>query len=302
MWLMERLLTDKLTRVDTGGGLLRAGMPKLIHIGMQRSGSSFLYNHFRSHPGISVSNPQETNFYSVHFEKGTQWYLNCFCGKGVPVDTSPKYFLNGPIVAPRIAEDVGADNAKLLLILRNPIDYAHSHFQFHMRSGYFNKRRDKYPNRTDGCFSEFIDRYPFYLDRAKYWSILANSWLGWFPPESLKIVYFEHLICAPVHVLNSIYSWMGVEPVETKVENSLQNTALRGPFLYKVKRRLAKRESVKAFIRNSQLVSRIYQKLFTSSVEFNDVDGRRRIASELVGEVRQIETLTGREAPWTDFM
>ena len=110
-------------------------LPTRFHIGTQRAGSSYIYNLLKSHPGVSLSPRQEIHFYTRKFEQGVDWYLSNFGSGGTPIDTSPKYFHRGEVVAPRIKTMLGDARPYFLLVLRNPIDYAFSHFRMHQRQG-----------------------------------------------------------------------------------------------------------------------------------------------------------------------
>jgi len=51
---------------------------------------------------LSLPKITEVHYFSSNLSKGVDWYLNLFGGEGARVDTSPKYFMFGKTVAPRI--------------------------------------------------------------------------------------------------------------------------------------------------------------------------------------------------------
>jgi hypothetical protein len=71
---------------------------------------------------------------TTHYEKGFKWYMAQFPAEGTRIDTSPTY-VHSEVGAPRIKEAVGAEAPRFLLIVRNPIDYARSHYQMQVRQG-----------------------------------------------------------------------------------------------------------------------------------------------------------------------
>ena len=121
-----------------------ARVPKLIVIGAARSGTTALYEHLRQHPQIFLSSSKEANYFAFEGEpldyRGpgadfvnnsvASWdaYLELFAdapGDAVIGDISPLY-----LYAPKTAERIRArlPDAKLVAILRNPIEQAFSHF------------------------------------------------------------------------------------------------------------------------------------------------------------------------------
>ena len=165
-------------------------LPNRFHIGTPKAGSTYLYDLLRSHPQVSLSSHQKLNFYSKRFERGADWYLSSFVGEGVRVDASPKIFMQGKVAAQRIQAWV--EEPRFLLILRNPIDYVHSHYQMQLRGGYF-KRSPNYA-RVPNRLVEFVELYPDYLERGLYHRTLSTEWLSRFELSRFKIVLFEDLV------------------------------------------------------------------------------------------------------------
>ena len=143
------------------GGEVR--LPHLFHIGTKKAGSTYLFNLLRAHPDVTLSF-QEVAFYTRHFDRGVEWYINSFAKNGYAVDTSPKYFMQGKQAAPRIERLVTDPPPLFLLILRNPIDYVHSHYQMHLRTGYFRQHRTTYPK---------VPKNGIYIQESPSYSIIT---------------------------------------------------------------------------------------------------------------------------------
>lgn len=80
------------------------------------------------------------NFFSKHFDEGVKWYRSCFPAPahkdGKPVwtrEASPNYLFY-PHAARRTAEVV--PDARLIVLLRNPVDRAYSHYHHQVRIGH----------------------------------------------------------------------------------------------------------------------------------------------------------------------
>ena len=286
-------------------------LPRIFHIGMQRSGSTFLYNHFREHPQISLSPLQEIHFYSKNYEKGIEWYLKNFPeGEGkVKIDTSPKYFMQGEVVAPRIETLVGKEHPKFILILRNPIDYVHSHFQMHLKGGYFRKNSQLYPKVTRDIV-DFIERYPRYIERGFYYKILRDYWLEYFDLDQFLIIIFEEFIRNDQIVIKKIYEWIGVEPLATSPSPVSQNRMLRYSFLYPLQSKLIRFGNLKKFVKQNRCARELYMKLFTASSDILTKEQREFLKEQFEDDVRRLwniishrsANLIGHRSAWRDFV
>jgi hypothetical protein len=112
-------------------------LPDFIIIGTQRGGTTSLYYYLTAQPGIVRALMKEVHFFDDHFEEGLNWYRAQFPsslqkhyaewirkGHFLTGESSP-YYLFYPPAPKRIAEVV--PNAKLIVLLRNPVDRAYSH-------------------------------------------------------------------------------------------------------------------------------------------------------------------------------
>lgn len=115
------------SQVDTG-------LPQVIIIGAQKSGTGALYEILRQHPQI-VDRPGEIHFFDIHFQKGIEWYKMQFPPSSNPasirIDKSP-YYLFHPSVPQRAFAIL--PKAKLIILLRNPIDRAYSQYFMNIRN------------------------------------------------------------------------------------------------------------------------------------------------------------------------
>lgn len=125
--------------------------PNFFVIGAGRSGTTSLYHYLKQHPDVFMSPIKETNFFFYegeaarsrfmgslekkdHFPVVTmEDYLALFrraSGKKAIGEASPLY-LHSPHAARRIKEF--APEAKLIAILRHPVDRAYSSYYMHVR-------------------------------------------------------------------------------------------------------------------------------------------------------------------------
>ena len=108
-------------------------LPDFVVIGTQKGGTSYFYRLLTEHPLVSRAAAKELHFFDNKFAEGVRWYRRCF-SEGKLVDgqrtitgeASPSYLFD-PQVPERMARIV--PNARLIALLRNPVDRAYSHYQ-----------------------------------------------------------------------------------------------------------------------------------------------------------------------------
>jgi hypothetical protein len=111
-------------------------LPDFLIIGAQKCGTTFLYQLLVQHPRVKPSFAKEVHYFDLNFRKGDDWYRSHFplqtrnIRKYITGEASP-YYLFHPH-APRRASAVVPD-AKLVVLLRNPVDRAYSHYQHQVK-------------------------------------------------------------------------------------------------------------------------------------------------------------------------
>ena len=273
-------------------------LPNRFHIGTPKAGSTYLYDLLRSHPQVSLSSHQKLNFYSKRFERGADWYLSSFVGEGVRVDASPKIFMQGKVAAQRIQAWV--EEPRFLLILRNPIDYVHSHYQMQLRGGYF-KRSPNYA-RVPNRLVEFVELYPDYLERGLYHRTLSTEWLSRFELSRFKIVLFEDLVSRTESTLKEICEFYGIDDVPLQTVSSSKNTMLRYPFIYTLQKRVARHPRLRSAVKRSALANYVHRTLLAAKAPELSSAERRCLREQFSGDVAALAALLGRSlAEWKDF-
>jgi lipopolysaccharide transport system ATP-binding protein len=110
-----------------------------VIIGEKKCGTTSLYHLLTRHPHVEPAALKEPHYFVEHFDDGIEWYRRCFpppTWKGgrrsITGEATPKY-LSHPIVPERMAEVV--PQARLIALLRNPVDRAYSDYQQMVRKG-----------------------------------------------------------------------------------------------------------------------------------------------------------------------
>jgi Sulfotransferase domain len=178
-------------------------LPDFVIIGAQKGGTSFLYHLLTRHPLVEPAARKELHFFDgpENFRKGAEWYRRCFPrpkwndGQRSITGEATPYYLFDPRVPERMAEMV--PQARLIALLRNPIDRAYSHYQMQVK-------RSTEP-RT---FEEAIEQQDSsYLSKGIYLDQLLR-WFAFFSSEQLLILKSEDFFQRPVETLNVVLDFL----------------------------------------------------------------------------------------------
>ncbi len=107
-------------------------LPDFLIIGAQKCGTTFLYQLLVQHPHVKPAFVKEVHYFDLNFKRGHNWYRSHFplqinnSRKYITGESSP-YYLFHPHAARRASAVV--PDAKLIVLLRNPVDRAYSHYQ-----------------------------------------------------------------------------------------------------------------------------------------------------------------------------
>ena len=107
-------------------------LPDFVIIGAAKSGTTSLYDFVTKHPRINPAYTKEPHYFSWPEGFGLWYYKSNFpiTTKHLTGEASTGYFLN-PEVPARMK--VAIPDAKLIAILRNPVDRAYSHYHYARR-------------------------------------------------------------------------------------------------------------------------------------------------------------------------
>ena len=277
-----------------------------FHIGTQKAGSTYLYNLFSSHSGVNLGRVTEINYFSKNYEKGGNWYRGKFKGNGDFIDTSPKYFMQGEEVAPRMKEyerSLGGEKIQMMLILRNPVDYLYSHFQMHLKHNFFKTHPGKFPKLSTDIM-EFTKMYPEYLERGFYFKLLHQYWLKYFDIQQFKIVFFEEFVSNTQVVLKGILDFWGLKNIPLDAKGVSKNKKLKFNILFKVQKKIIKNEKLKRKLKQSRIFNYIYNKFLTEDTKEKIFKEQREYLKEIynedVGKLKKL--LDNKINGWEDFL
>jgi len=200
-------------------------LPDFVVIGAQRSGTTSLYDYFLRHPQVIPAYKKEIHFHDLHHARGVKWYRANFplrrqvTGGRITGEATPNYFVH-----PQAPERLHATtpNARLILLLRNPVDRAHSAWRLRTmegsETGSFEDALERELARAHTSVADIEDprtvgrhlRF-LYLEKSRYPEQLERWWTL-FPRDQMLIVKAEELFSEPAAALGAIAGFLGVEP------------------------------------------------------------------------------------------
>jgi hypothetical protein len=194
-------------------------MPEHFFIaGAQRSGSTYLYHVCDEHPEIEMAKPvrPEPKFFLMDdlYARGLAYYHDhLFEGKpGVKLlgEKSVSY-IEWEKAARRIAESF--PTAKLVFILRDPVERAVSNYWFSVNNGLERLPMAEAFMREEERWRDFdpekISASPFaYLRRGRYITYIT-MYERYFPAENMEIVLYEQFT-GSAEAVRGLYTFLGV--------------------------------------------------------------------------------------------
>jgi len=198
--------------------------PEFIIVGAQKAGTTSLYNCLKQHPDILPASTKEIHYFSQHFTKGLDWYLQHFPEREadkISGEASPFYLFH-PHSAERIAGEL--PDVKIIMLLRNPVGRAISHYHQQAR-----RHHEKLPMleafqqehaRIDKAWGNLVAGQQIsgmkiqqcsYLKRGEYLEQIQR-YEKHFPSGQISIIesagFFEH----PHETLAKVFEFLHVDP------------------------------------------------------------------------------------------
>jgi Sulfotransferase domain len=211
-------------------------LPDFVIIGAQKGGTSFLYYLLARHPLVEPAARKELHFFDnpERFDNGAGWYRRCFPQSGwkegqrsITGEATPSYLFDPP-VAKRMAEVV--PQTRLIVLLRNPIDRAYSHYQMQVKRG-----------TEPLSFEEAIEQPDSsYVSRGIYVDQLLR-WFEFFSQEQMLILKSEDFFERPVETLKVVLTFLEVpdwQPEASELQQRRHTGGYRQKMYPSTRRRL----------------------------------------------------------------
>jgi hypothetical protein len=196
-------------------------LPDFLILGAQKAGTTALYAYLRWHPHVTGPSFKEVSFFDRHYAKGERWYR-----AHLPVrrrsrvgEASPSYLFH-PLAPERVAGML--PGARLIALLRNPVDRAFSHYQHEVALGReplsFEDAIDREHERMQGELERMLQDPSYfslawwnytYVARGRYAEQLER-WFAAFPREQLLVLFTEELSADTAATYRRVLDFLGV--------------------------------------------------------------------------------------------
>lgn len=206
-------------------------LPDFLVIGAMRGGTTSLYRYLIQHPCVLPAFTKEVHYFSRYFGKGINWYKANFPresrvaqiqmnsdAKVITGEASPGY-AGHPEAPQRIAEAL--PQAKAIMLVRNPVDRAYSHYHHEVRKGReqlsfeeaLNQESERLGNEVeriaqDGNYYSENLRYAYQLE-GLYIDQLER-WETYFPRKNLLVIKSEDFYEHTAETLNKVFEFLNV--------------------------------------------------------------------------------------------
>lgn len=207
-----------------------------IGIGAPRCGSTWMYERLEEHPEVCVSHPKETLYFlpGIGYEKTSGEYGAYFkhCKPGqIKGEFSPTYLYFKEAIE-KIERD--APKAKLIVVLRNPIDR-------YLSARYYRALAKEQTPDIESDIQRGVHRE---IERG-YYAKYLKMFLSRFARRQIGIFVYEDMERDPVEFIRSVYEFLGVSAdfVPGSVHKKTNITAagrVRSPLLRRTLKKITK--------------------------------------------------------------
>jgi hypothetical protein len=209
-----------------------------VIIGAQRCGTTWTYSQLAAHPSVRPAWRKEVHFFDQprNFARGLSWYRAHFprVGPGrLTGEATPRY-LYAPAAARRLVSVL--PDARLIALLRNPVDRAYSHYQFAVKYG--RERRSfgaALDGQLDGGDTAGLQSGGPYLARGRYAEQLARVF-SLVSRGQVLVVRSEDLWERPVEGFGELFRFLGLSP--TSINGRPDDTGRYNPMPEALRARL----------------------------------------------------------------
>jgi len=226
-------------------GTLSAGLrmdPDYLIIGTKRGGTTSMAKWLLEHPQVRPLWPARetrkgTYYFDVNYSRGPNWYHGHFptqaahdfaerrAGKPLLVGEATPYYLYHPHAPERAFQTV--PNARVIALLRNPIDRAFGHWMERTRNGVetlpFSEAIRMEASRLEGeeqkmlddpSYASFAHQHFSYVDQGRY-SRGLRRWMDAYG-DQLLVLRSEDMYGDPSKIYGQVTDFLGLEHFEPK--------------------------------------------------------------------------------------
>ncbi|HEX7023100.1 MAG TPA: sulfotransferase [Trueperaceae bacterium] len=294
-----------------------ASWPNFFIVGAAKAGTTSLYRYLGQHPDVYMSPRKEPHFFSaVNPDPSQRWfvptvsdeaaYLELFAGAGGQraVGEASTSYLWDPHAAERISKKM--PQAKIVIMLRDPIERAFSHYLMDVREGIQTKSFTQALEEDAGRPVKGWGVSHLYLELGQY-AGQVERYLAVFPRSQVHIVFFETFTRDTSTCVLEVLRFLGINPDPSEILSGMNvsdrfnayaapkgawaGRLLGSPALRQAARRLLPRGA-----RGAAKQALLLRK--PDSKPQIDAEARSFLSRHYDAEIRALEELLGFAVPW----
>ena len=207
--------------------------PNYILLGAAKSATTTIYDILRQNLNVFAPQFKEPHFFNIddNYEKGLSWYLNTYYKNSIDskvvIDFTPTY-LYSKKSAERIFHSLGR-GVKFIIILRDPVDRAFSHYLHSKRDGHEKESFERAIKLEQKRLSEYMLDNDFiaelrfsYISQGLYYKML-KTYLKFYDLNDFLIINFDKEISNNMQVtLDRISKFLDIE-INSELSNIHSN-------------------------------------------------------------------------------
>lgn len=213
--------------------------PQFLIIGGIRCGTTSLIRYLGEHPEVGIASAKEPHYFDWNHQRGDNWYRSFFplsigsASQGLMAGESSPGYLMDPKAPARAA--AAMPDAKLLLLVRNPVERAHSHYRYRKGRGHepaatFEEALADEPRRMERAAAADRGQLQLrgYFHHGKYADGLSR-WLEHFDSSQVLTLQSEDFYANTPEAYSRVVSFLGLTQYELDnyvVHNSATASAM----------------------------------------------------------------------------
>ena len=282
--------------------------PNFFIVGAPRAGTTSLYEYLHQHPKIFMSTKKEPSYflkeipkiiYPIHV-RGKKEYLKLF--KNVKNEKAVGEASTGYLVDPESPKLIykQVPNAKIIIILRDPIERSYSHYHMLIRM-----------NHEKGSFSEVIRRDANRIERglvvgntikSSFYYQPIKEYFETFGNENVKILVFEEFVNDVLGTVKEVLKFLdlGDELHEFKIEKFNVFRIPKGKIEKLIVDNITLRKIVYRLMGKHQIMKLGKEILYKKNISKHPIlpDDKEFLEKLFFNDSYKTQKILGRDLPW----
>jgi hypothetical protein len=286
--------------------------PSFYIVGAMKCGTSSLYAYLKKHPMAFLSEMKEPHYFLSHLTSPSG--NGCITKDDNCIGDESKYrdlFRDadqskaiGDASTSYLCDESAAGNihavrpdARIIIILRDPVERAHSHYQMDVQMGkerrpFLQALKQDYAAQTKGWGVTHL-----YVDAGIYTGQIEH-YFATFGREQVLVLLFDELKSNPRSAVLKVTRHIGVDPISfDPAEHSHAYNAYRRPKFPTLQRIVAKSKASKLLPQGLRRSLRYSPLLFDTRSPSMDDESRRYLQRIFAPDILRLEELLGKKLP-----